>query len=292
MWKILIVLVLSLFQIESHLALLNWLPVGSREHNHVRRILYNVAGLGGDLAATGQANNYTETERAATATLSTSVAPITTPTCGRRDTASPSTSVARGHGWLVTSSPSPTVARGHGRPTTASPSTSAATGRGRRAITPQVVSTLEIPAPILHASPQLEVPLPIPDASPQSEVPPPIVDVSSQPEVIPPIPNASPQSEVPPPTIDASPSPEVPSPTPPSQPSFDLGIHSQLTPLLHLETPSYPPISSTTPTLPIDLPRIEPMTMIPTPGLYTEYHYPSTSSSFDLVGPSVGTDTP
>ncbi|KAK7827532.1 mitochondrial rho gtpase 1 [Quercus suber] len=34
------------------------------------------------------------------------------------------------------------------------------------------------------------------------------------------------------------------------------------------------------------------MTMIPTPGLYTEHHYPPTSSSSDPVGPSVGTDTP
>ncbi|XP_065620803.1 extensin-like [Quercus suber] len=260
--------------IESHLALLNWLPVGNREHNHVRRILYNVAGLGGDPAATRQANNRTETESATTAAPSTSAALVTTSTCGRRDTASPSPSTARGHGRLATASPStstvrghgrsasaspsPTATRGRGRPATASPSISAATGHGRRATTPRVVSTHEIPAPILHASPYLEDPPPIPDVSPQSEVPPPIVDVSPQLEVLPPIPNASPQ----------------------------------LTPPLHTETPSYPPISSSVPTLPIDLPRIEPMTMIPTPGLYTEHHYPPTSSSSDPVGPPVGTDTP
>ena len=239
MWKILIVLVLSLFQIESHLALLNWLLVGSREHNHVRRVLHNVAGLGGDPAAIGQANNRTETESAAIATPSTSAAPVSTLTCGRRATASPSTSTARGRGQLATARPSTSVAR----------------GRGRCATTSRVVSSPEIPAHILHASPQSEVPPPIPDASPQSEVPPPMVDASSQ--------------------------PKVPSPTPPSQPSFDLGIHSQLTPPMHPETPSYLPTSSSAPTLPIDLPRTEPMTMIPTPGLYTEHHYPPTSSSSD-----------
>nr|POE52847.1 hypothetical protein CFP56_72841 [Quercus suber] len=78
----------------------------------------------------------------------------------------------------------------------------------------------------------------------------------------------------------------------PSQPSFDLGIHSQLTPLLHLETPSYPPTSSSAPTLPINPPCIEPMTMIPTPCLYIEHHYPPTSSSSNPLGPPVGTDTP
>ncbi|XP_065638188.1 extensin-like [Quercus suber] len=92
--------------------------------------------------------------------------------------------------------------------------------------------------------------------------------------------------------VDASPQPEVPSPTPPSQPNFDLDIHSQLTPPLHPETPLHPPTSSSTPTLSIDPPHTEPMTKIPTPGLYTEHHYPPTSSSSDPVGPSVGTDTP
>nr|POF20307.1 hypothetical protein CFP56_69284 [Quercus suber] len=183
-------------EIESHLALLNWVPVGSREHNHIRRILYNVAGLGGDPVAIGQANNRIETESATTAAPSTSAAPVTTPTRARRDTASPSTSVARGRGRLATASPSTSTTRGRGRPATASPSpspiaargrsrpaiaspsTSAATGRGRRATTSRVVSSHEIPAPILHASPHPEVPPPIPDVSPQSEVPPPIVDVS------------------------------------------------------------------------------------------------------------------
>nr|XP_023903377.1 extensin-like [Quercus suber] len=69
-------------------------------------------------------------------------------------------------------------------------------------------------------------------------------------------------------------------------------MHSQLTPPLYPETPSYPPTSSSAPTLPIDPPRTEPMTMIPTPGLYTEHHYPPTSSSSNPVGPPVGTDTP
>nr|POE54805.1 e3 ubiquitin-protein ligase rglg1 [Quercus suber] len=245
----------------------------SREHNHVRRILYNVAGLGGDPAATGQANNRTETESATTAAPSTSAAPITTPTRGRRDTASPSTSAARGRGRLATASPSTSIARGRGRPVTASPSpiaargrgqpaiaspsTSAARGRGRCATTPRVVSSPEIPAPISHASPQPEVPPPIPVASPQSEVPPPIVDVSPQ--------------------------VEVPSPTPPSQPS-------PFTPPMHPETPLYPPTSSSALTLPIDPPSIEPMTMIPTPGLYIEHHYPPTSSSSYPVGPPVGID--
>nr|POF02886.1 hypothetical protein CFP56_25589 [Quercus suber] len=165
--------------IESHLALLNWVPVGSREHNHIRRILYTVAGLGGDPAATGQANNRTETEPETTAALSTSAAPVTTPTRARRDIASPSTSVARGRGRLATASPStittrargwpapaspiPIAARGRGRPAIASPSTSSTTGRGRRATTPRVVSSHEIPAPILHASPHPEVPPRIPD---------------------------------------------------------------------------------------------------------------------------------
>ncbi|XP_065630263.1 extensin-like [Quercus suber] len=285
--------------IESHLGLLNWLPVGSREHNHVWRILYNVAGLGGDPTATGQANNRTETESATTAAPSTSAAPVTTPTRGRRDTRSPSTSAARGRGRLATASPSTSTARGHGRPVTASPSTSAARGRGqpataspstsvargrgRCATTPRVVSSLEIPAPIPHASSQPEVPSPIPVASPQSEVPPPMVDVSPQPEVPPPIPVASPQFEVPPPMVDVSPQPEVPSPTPPSQPS-------PFTPPIHPETPLYPPTSSTALTVPMDPPSTEPMTMIPTPGLYIEHHYPPTSSSSDPLGPPAAID--
>nr|POE95949.1 autophagy protein 5 [Quercus suber] len=232
-------------RIESHLALLNWLP----------------------------ANNRTETESATTTAPSTSAALVTTPTRGRRDTGSLSTSAARGRGRLVTASPStstarargrpitaspsPIAARGRGRPATTSPSTSVARGRGRCATTPRVVSSLEIPAPIPHASPQPEVPPPIPIASPQSEVPPPMVDISPQ--------------------------PEVPSPTPPSQPS-------PFTPPMHPETPLYPPTSSTALTVPMDPPSIEPMTMIPTPGLYIEHHYPPTSSSSDLLGPPVGID--
>ncbi|KAK7858204.1 hypothetical protein CFP56_013837 [Quercus suber] len=170
---------------------------------------------------------------------------------------SPSTSTARARGRPITASPSPIAARGRGRPATTSPSTSVARGRGRCATTPRVVSSLEIPAPIPHASPQPEVPPPIPIASPQSEVPPPMVDISPQ--------------------------PEVPSPTPPSQPS-------PFTPPMHPETPLYPPTSSTALTVPMDPPSIEPMTMIPTPGLYIEHHYPPTSSSSDLLGPPVGID--
>ncbi|KAF3958777.1 hypothetical protein CMV_016349 [Castanea mollissima] len=63
--------------IESHLALLEMLPVGSRAHNHVRRVLNDLAGLGGGPAANGEANNGHETESAATATPSTSAAPDT-----------------------------------------------------------------------------------------------------------------------------------------------------------------------------------------------------------------------
>ena len=55
---------------------------GSRAHNHVRRVLNNVARLGGGPAANGQANNGHETEPAVTATLSTSAAPVSTPTRG------------------------------------------------------------------------------------------------------------------------------------------------------------------------------------------------------------------
>nr|POF03341.1 putative methyltransferase pmt9 [Quercus suber] len=39
--------------IESHLALLEMFPVGSREHNHIRHVLNNVVGLGGSPAANG-----------------------------------------------------------------------------------------------------------------------------------------------------------------------------------------------------------------------------------------------
>ena len=113
------------------------LPEGSQAHNHVRRVLNNVAGLGGGPAANGQANNGHETKLAATATPSTSAAPVSTPTSGQRATTSPSTSAARGRS----------------RPATASPSTSAVRGCGRRATTPRVVTSPEMPPPIPHASP-------------------------------------------------------------------------------------------------------------------------------------------
>nr|POE56039.1 hypothetical protein CFP56_75263 [Quercus suber] len=74
-------------------------------------------------------------------------------------------------------------------------------------------------------------------------------------------------------------------------PNFDLGIDFHLTPPMHHKTPSYPPTSSSAPTLPIDPPCTEPMTMIPTSDLYTEHHYPPTSSSSDPLGPPIGIDT-
>ncbi|KAK9990849.1 hypothetical protein SO802_025834 [Lithocarpus litseifolius] len=231
--------------IESHLALLEMLLVGSRDHNHVRRVLNNVVGLGGGPAANGQANNGHETEPATSTIPSTSTTPLNTPSRVRRATTTPSTSAAPlstpTRGRHATASPSTSAARGRSRPATASPSTSAARGRGRRATTPRVVTSPEIRAPIPHASPQPET--------------------------------------------------EVPSPTPPSQPSFDLGVDFHMTPPTHPETPSYPPTSSSAPTLPIDPPRTEPLTMIPTLGLYTEHHYPPTSSSSDPLRPLVGIDT-
>nr|XP_023919162.1 leucine-rich repeat extensin-like protein 5 [Quercus suber] len=227
----------------------------SREHNYVRRILYNVAGLRADPAATGQANNRTETKLATTAALVISTAPVTTPTHGRHDTASPSTSAARGSGQPATVSPSTSAARGRGRPATVSPSISAARGRGRPATASPSTSATRGRGRC----------------------------ATTVPEVLPSIPVASPQSEVPPPMVDVSPQAEVPSPTPPSQPS-------PLTPPMHPETPLYPATSSNALTLPMDPPRTEPMTMIPTPGLYIEHHYPLTSSSSDPLGPPVGID--
>ena len=126
------------------------LPVGSPRHYHVRLILNVVVGLGGGPAANGQANNRHEIESAAIATPSTSAATLSTSSCGRHATVNPSTSTARGHGQCAT----------------ASRSTSAARGYGRYAITPRVVTSPEIPIPILHASPQPEVLPPIIDASP------------------------------------------------------------------------------------------------------------------------------
>ena len=113
------------------------LPEGSQAHNHVRHVLNDVAGLGGGPAANGQANNGHETEPTATASPSTSAAPVSTRTRGQRAIASLSRSAARGCG----------------RPATASPSTSAARGCGRRATTPRVVTSPEMPAPIPHSSP-------------------------------------------------------------------------------------------------------------------------------------------
>ncbi|XP_075654967.1 uncharacterized protein LOC142625152 [Castanea sativa] len=82
--------------IESHLALLEMLPVGSRAHNHVRRVLNDLARLGGGPAPNGEANNGHETESAAIATPSTSVAPIRTPT---------RTTAARGRGGKLAGTP-------------------------------------------------------------------------------------------------------------------------------------------------------------------------------------------
>ena len=125
---------------------------GNRAHNHVRRVLYNVAGLGGGPAADGQPNNGHDTESAATATPSTSAASVSTLTRALRDTASPSRSAGRVCGRPGTASPSTSVPKGRGWSATSSPSTNAATGRGPRATTPHVVTT-PLPAPILHASP-------------------------------------------------------------------------------------------------------------------------------------------
>ena len=78
-----IVLVLfSPFQIQSHLALLEMLPEGNQAHNHVWHVLNDVAGLGGGPTANGQANNGHETEPTATASPSTSATPVSTRTRG------------------------------------------------------------------------------------------------------------------------------------------------------------------------------------------------------------------
>ena len=216
--------------------LLEILPEGSRAHNHVRRILNNVAGLGGGPAANGQANNGHETEPAATTTPSTSIAPVSTPTYGRRATASPSTSAARGCG----------------RPATASPSTSAARGRGRRATTPWVVTSPEIPAPIPHASPQPEVPPPIPDASLQSEVPPPMVDASPQPEVPSPTPPSQPTFDL---GIDQSLTPPILPETPSYPPTSSNAPYTE-----H----HYPPTSSSSDPLgpPVGIDTLQPHTNV------------------------------
>ena len=117
---------LSPFQIQSHLALLEMLPEGSQAHNHIRRVLNGVAGLGGGPAANDEANNGHDTEPTGTASPSTSAAPISTRTRGQRALASPSTSAARGRGRPAIASPSTSAARGRGMPATASRSRSVA----------------------------------------------------------------------------------------------------------------------------------------------------------------------
>ena len=93
-----IILVLSLFQIESHLTLLEMLLVGNPRHDHIRRVLNAVVRLGGGPVANGQANNGHEPKSATTATPSTSAAPLSTSSCGRRATASTSTSTSAAKG--------------------------------------------------------------------------------------------------------------------------------------------------------------------------------------------------
>ena len=66
---------------------------GSPGHNHVRHVLNAMVGLGGGPAANGQANNGHEIESAATATPSTSAAPLSAPSRGWHAIASPSPSV-------------------------------------------------------------------------------------------------------------------------------------------------------------------------------------------------------
>nr|POF08962.1 hypothetical protein CFP56_14907 [Quercus suber] len=213
--------------IESHLALLKLLPVGSPGHMHVLDVLKAVDELGCVAVANAQANNGHETESIAIASLSTNAAPGTLE--GRSGVKSSCMHEVLLYQLENSRSPS-----------------------GRRVATPPVVTSPRILAAILHASHQLEVPSPILDAYPQLKVPP---------------------------------------PTPPLQPSFDLGIEFNLTPPMHPETPSYSPTSSSAPTLPINPPRTEPMTMIPSFGFYTELHDPPTSSLIDPLGPLVGTDT-
>ena len=101
---------------------------------HVLDVLKDVDELGRVAAANGQANNAHEIELVAIVSPSTSATPLITPSRGWHATASPSTSAVRGRGWCAT--------------------------------TPWVVTSPEIPLPILHASPQPEVPPPISDASP------------------------------------------------------------------------------------------------------------------------------
>ena len=97
-----IILVLSLFQIESHLTLLEMLLVGNLGHDHIRHVLNAVVRLGGSPVANRQANNRHEPKSAVTATPSTSAAPLSTSSCGRRATTSTSTSAAKGRGQRAT----------------------------------------------------------------------------------------------------------------------------------------------------------------------------------------------
>ena len=185
-------------QIESHLVLLEMLPDGSRAHNHVRRVLNHVAGLGGSPAADGPPNNGHHPKSSTTATPSTSAAPVSTPTRALRDTASPSRSAGRGCGRPATASPSTGAPRARGWSGIASPSTSAPRGRGQPATTLQVVTTPSLSAPVLHAYPQFEVHPPIPDASP------PMVDASPEPEVPSPTCSSAPTMPIDPPTSSSS----------------------------------------------------------------------------------------
>ena len=107
-------MVLSLFQIESHNALLEILLESSPGHNHVRRVLNAMARLGGGPTTNGQANNGHETKLAAIAIPSTSATPLSTPNCGQRAIASPSISAGRGRGQCAITSPSTSAARGRG----------------------------------------------------------------------------------------------------------------------------------------------------------------------------------
>ena len=90
------------------------LLVSNPGHDHIRRVLNAVVRLGGGPAANGQANNGHEPKLAATATPSTSAAPLSTSSYGWRATASPSTSSTKGRDqratapWVVTSHEIPT----------------------------------------------------------------------------------------------------------------------------------------------------------------------------------------
>ena len=123
-------MVLFPFKLKATLKLL---PIGNPRHMLVVDVLKVVDELGRVAVANGQANNGCETKSVATISLSISIAPLITPSHGRHASASLSTSttpIIRGCGWCAT--------------------------------TPQVVTSLEIPVPISHASPLPEVPPPTP----------------------------------------------------------------------------------------------------------------------------------